>query len=47
VVLKTLFSQGLSRRMGNTRKLEVDVPGRAAKLLLQLASLRLALPERG
>jgi hypothetical protein len=54
VVLKTFCSQELNGRIGSalrwhddTRMLEVDVPGRAAKLLVQLASLRLALPERG
>jgi hypothetical protein len=46
--------QELNRRTGSAlrwhddeRVMEVDMPGRAAKLLVQFASLRLALPKRG
>jgi hypothetical protein len=51
VVLTTHFDKELDGRAGSAlrwhhakRMMEVDVPGRAAKLFLQLASLRLALP---
>jgi hypothetical protein len=54
VVLITRFNQGPNGRTGSAlrwhddkRVVEVDVVGRAAKLLVQLASVRLALPERG
>jgi hypothetical protein len=53
VVLTTRFTPELDGRAGSAlrwhdaeRMMEVDVPSRAAKLLVQLASLRLALPER-